>query len=64
MNWENRPLVTDEPAEFGKLPVEVQDLRKIIDDFRGVYEIYLTLIKKNQKISTCNQLDVLGALGF
>ena len=29
MNGENRPLVTDEPVEFEKWPVEVKDLMKI-----------------------------------
>ena len=36
---ENRPLVTDEP-------VEVQDFTKTTDNFRGIYGIYLNLIKK------------------
>ena len=39
MNGENRPLITDEPVEFEKLPVEVQDFRKIADHFRGIYGI-------------------------
>ena len=29
MSGENRPLVTDDPVEFEKQPVEVQDFRKI-----------------------------------
>ena len=29
MNGENRPLVTEEPIEFEKYLVEVQDFRKI-----------------------------------
>ena len=36
---ENRPLVTDEL-------VEVQDFTKTTDNFRGIYGIYLNLIKK------------------
>jgi hypothetical protein len=28
MNGENRPLGTDEPVEFEKQPVDIQDLRK------------------------------------
>ena len=42
MNGENRPLVTDEP-------VEVQDLKKITNHFRGMYEICLKLIKETPK---------------
>jgi len=39
MNW----------LSFEKLLVEVQDLRKITDHFRGVCGIYFKLIKKNPK---------------
>ena len=35
----NRQLVTDEPVEFEKQPVEVGDCRKITDHFRGIYRI-------------------------
>ena len=42
---ETRQLVTDEPVEFQKQLVEVQDCRRIIDHFRGVYRIYPDLIK-------------------
>ena len=56
MNGENGLQVTNEP-------IEVQDFRKIIDHLRGVYGIYLKLIQKNQKITTCNHLD-LESLGF
>ena len=56
MNGENGLQVTNEP-------IEVQDFRKIIDHLRGVYGIYLKLIQKNQKITTCNHLD-LKSLGF
>jgi hypothetical protein len=42
MNAENRcSLVTDAPVELERYPVEVQDLRKITDRFRGIYVIYL-----------------------
>ena len=58
MIGENRQLVTDDPVEFEKLPVEVQDCRKITDHFRGIYRIYLNLIKENRKMSTCNRLDL------
>ena len=37
MIGENRQLVTNEPVEFEKLPVKVQDRRKITDHFRGIY---------------------------
>ena len=37
---ENQQLVTDEPVEFGKLPVQVQDFRKITDCSRGIYMEY------------------------
>ena len=36
---ENRQLVTDEPVEFEKYLVEVQDCRKITNHFRG--EIFI-----------------------
>jgi hypothetical protein len=45
---EIRPLVTDEP-------VEVQDFRRITDHFRGIYGIYLKLMQKTRRMSTCNQ---------
>ena len=40
MIGENRQLVTNEPVEFEKLPVEVVDYGKITDHFRGIYNIY------------------------
>ena len=51
-------LVTDEPVEFEKQPVRVQDFRKITDLFRGIYRIYSNLIKENRRMSTCNRLDL------
>ena len=36
---ENRRLVTDEPVEFEKYPVDVQDGRRITDHFRGICRI-------------------------
>ena len=39
MNGENCMLVTDQPFE-------VQELRKIIDRFRGIYGTYFKSIKK------------------
>ena len=59
---ENRELVTDEPVEFEKLQVEVQDRREITDHFRGIYRIYPYLSKENRTMSTWNRLD-LEALG-
>ena len=55
---ENRQLVTDEPVEFEKWPVEVEDCMKIIDYFRGIYRIYPSLTKENRRMSTCNRLDL------
>ena len=37
---ENRHLVTDEPVEFEKLPVGVQDRREITDHCTRIYRIY------------------------
>ena len=55
---ENRQLVTDEPAEFEKKPVEVQDCRKITDHLRGISKIHPNLMKENRRMSTCNPLDL------
>ena len=52
MNGENWLLVTDEPIEFEKWLVEVQDFMTITDHFRGIYIINPNLIKKNWKMST------------
>ena len=60
---ENRQLVTDEPVEFEKQPVEGQDCRKITDHFRGICRMYHNSIKENRKMSTCNRLD-LETLGY
>ena len=38
MNGKNQLLVTDEPVEFQKQLVEVQDLRKITGCYRGIIE--------------------------
>ena len=54
----NQLLVTDEPVEFEEWLVEVQDFRKSTDHFRGIYRIYLKLVKKNWTMSTCNQLNL------
>ena len=55
---ENQQLVTNEPVEFEKFPVEVQDCKKITDHFREIYKIYPNLIKENQRMSTWNRLDL------
>ena len=60
----NRLLVTIQPNEFEKWPVEVQDLRNLTHHcVRNLYGIYPKVIKRNRKMSTCNWLD-LETLGF
>ena len=63
MIGEIRELVTDEPVEFAKSSVEVQDCRKITDRFTGNDRIYPNLIKENRTMSTRNWLDlqILGS---
>jgi hypothetical protein len=46
MIGENGQLVTNEPVEFKKQPVEVQDCKKITDQFRGICRIYPNLIEE------------------
>ena len=58
MIGENRQLVTDEPVEFEKQLVEVQDCKRITDHFRGIYRKYPTFIKENWRMSTCSRLDL------
>jgi hypothetical protein len=41
MIGENRQLVPNEPVEFEKLLVKVQDFGGITDHFRGIYGIHL-----------------------
>jgi hypothetical protein len=60
---ENRLLVVEEPVEFEKSPVGVQDFSKATHHFRGIHRIYPNLIKKNRKMSTWNRLD-LESLGY
>ena len=51
-----KPLLTDKLGE-------VQDFKKITDYSRGIYGMYLNLIKEKLKdYTTCNRLD-LGTLG-
>lgn len=63
MNREYQQLVTAEMVKFEKQTIAVQAFRKKPGHLRGISGIYLTSIKKNQKISICNQLD-LKILGF
>ena len=42
----------NEPVEFEKQPVEVQDWRKITDHFRGIYRIYPNFINENWRMWT------------
>jgi hypothetical protein len=58
MIGENWQLITYEPVEFEKLLVEIQDYMKITNRFRGLYRIYPNLIKKKQRMPTCNRLDL------
>ena len=44
--------------------LEVQDSIRITHHYRGIYETYLKLVKKNRKITTCNRLDLETILGF
>ena len=45
MNGENRPMCShiDEPVEFEKWLVEVQDFKKYTDHFRGIYGMHFIL---------------------
>ena len=63
MIGENRQLVTNEPVEFEKKPVEVQDCKKFTDHFRGIYRIYPNLKKEHQRLLTCNRLDLQKIVG-
>ena len=58
MNGENRLLVTNEPVEFEKEPVEVKNSKKITDHFRGICKMYLKLLRRSRKITPCNRLDL------
>ena len=58
MDWENRPLVTDEPVEFEKSLVEVQDFRNLLINLEESVEHTSKLIKKDRKIITRNRLHL------
>jgi hypothetical protein len=51
VNGENRSSVTDEPVEFEKRPVEVQDFRRITHHSKRIYGRFLKSIMENRKIS-------------
>ena len=44
MKGEIQPLVTNGPVDFEKY--RVQDFRQIADHFRGIYGLYLALMKR------------------
>ena len=46
MNRENRLLVANEPCEFEKQPVEVEDCKKITDHFYRNVENIVKLMEK------------------
>ena len=54
ISYEN---IIEEPVEFENYPVEVQDFRTITHHFSGFRRTYL-INEENQKIATCNWLDL------
>jgi hypothetical protein len=44
-----RPWLQMNGLSSEKLPAEVQEVRKITHHFRGIYRLYLKLVKENQK---------------
>ena len=40
-------IVIDEPVEFEKYSIEVQDFNKITHHLKGIYRMYLKSMKKN-----------------
>ena len=59
MNRENWPLVTDEPVEFEKQPIEVQDFRKFTKHLKESTEYTLKFVRstKRKMSTTCNRID-------
>ena len=45
MSGKNRQLISDEPVDFEKQPVEVGDFWRITNHFREIYIIYPKLMK-------------------
>ena len=58
MNGENQPLVTDELVEFENTWLKFKTIGKFTDHFRGIQGKNFKLVKENQKMSTCNRLDL------
>jgi hypothetical protein len=56
VNGENGLLVTVEPVEFEKYPVQIQDFIGITNPFRIIFRIFPYFKEEIQKISTYNQL--------
>ena len=52
------PLVTDNQLSLRNNWLKVKTLEELLVIFRGIYRIYLKFMKKNQKMSTCNQLNL------
>ena len=50
MNGRIQPVVTDEPVEFEKWPVQIQGIGKSTGPFRRTYRILLNSIKENEKM--------------
>jgi hypothetical protein len=58
MDGESWPLVADELAEFEKQMVRVQGFRRITRSLSRNRWNILQIIKKNRKITTCNQFGL------
>jgi len=41
--------ITYKPIAFEKEPIEIQDVKKSTDLFRGIYKIYLKLVKQTKR---------------
>jgi hypothetical protein len=46
MNGEHWPELIDKLVEFDKWLVKIQELKEITNHFKGMYKIYLKLMKK------------------
>ena len=57
-DWGEPAVSYNEPVEFEKQPVEVQNCKKFTNYFRGIHRIYPNLIKGNRRIWTCNRLGL------
>jgi hypothetical protein len=54
MNGENQQIAIDEPVEFEKQSVKVEDFKKTTDHFSGIWEIYPSLIRKTKRSQHVN----------